>query len=176
VFQRSGVTGVSTQNTYLIPILWLRRFWIRNSGLVNPGVWLAVLGIIDFLGWVKGWREILEKVNLLDLLAVQLDDGGVIGVDNQSVELGCLDDSCSWGSCKMLLLILTSLWVLVVDDQVNLVGGTALVGTEHDNVWGSIGEFVLVEGLIVTKELHVSTTTLKAVCEELVRTFGGGER
>ena len=63
----------------------------------------------------------------------------------------------------MLFLIFTSLGVLVVDDQVDLVGGATLVGTEHDNVRGDIGELILVESLIITEELQVSTTTLETI-------------
>jgi hypothetical protein len=64
----------------------------------------------------------------------------------------------------MLLLIFASLGVLVVDDQVDLVGGTTLVGTEHDNIRGDVGELVLVESLVVTEELQISTTTFETIC------------
>ena len=67
----------------------------------------------------------------------------------------------------MLLLIFTGLRILVVDDQVNLVGGTTLIGTEHDYVGGDVGELVLVESLVVTEELQVSTTTLEAICRAI---------
>lgn len=46
-----------------------------------------------------------------------------------------------------------------------LVGGTALVGTEHDHVGGGIGEFFLMKRLVVAKQLHVSTTALKALLQ-----------
>jgi hypothetical protein len=39
-----------------------------------------------------------------------------------------------------------------------LVGGTALVGTEHDHVGGAVGELLLVELLVVLKKLQVGTT------------------
>jgi len=82
----------------LIPILWLRCLGIRNTGLINPAIWLAVLGVIDLLGRVESWGEVFEKVGLLDLLTVQLNDDGVIGVDDQGVKLRSLDNSGSWGS------------------------------------------------------------------------------
>jgi hypothetical protein len=63
----------------------------------------------------------------------------------------------------VLLLILASLGVLVVDNEVDLVGGTTLIGTEHDNIWGGIGEFFLVKSLVIPEKLQVSTTTLKTV-------------
>jgi hypothetical protein len=52
----------------------------------------------------------------------------------------------------------------VVDDEVDLVGGAALVGAEHDNVGGGVGELLLVESLVVAKKLQVSTSALKSVC------------
>jgi hypothetical protein len=63
----------------------------------------------------------------------------------------------------VLLLILAGLWVLVAEDEVDLVGGTALVGAKHDNVGGCVGEFVLVELLVLLEELEIGTTTLKAI-------------
>jgi hypothetical protein len=47
----------------------------------------------------------------------------------------------------------------------NLVGGTTLVGTEHDDVGRSIGELLTVKFLVLLEELHVSTTALKAICK-----------
>ena len=44
-----------------------------------------------------------------------------------------------------------------------LVGGTALVGTEHDHVRGAVGELLLVELLVVLKKLQVGTTTDQGV-------------
>ena len=84
-------------------------------------------------------------------------------MNDQGVELGSLDNSGGRGRLQVLLLIFASLGVLVVDDQVDLVGGTTLVGTEHDNVGGDVGELILVESLVVTEELQVSTTTLETI-------------
>lgn len=44
-----------------------------------------------------------------------------------------------------------------------LVGGTALVGTEHDHVGGAVGELLLVELLVVLKKLQVGTTADQGV-------------
>jgi len=43
-----------------------------------------------------------------------------------------------------------------------LVGGTALVGSEHDHVRRGIGELLSVKRLVVLKKLQVSTTAVKA--------------
>lgn len=60
----------------------------------------------------------------------------------------------------MLLLILASLWVLVVDNEVNFVGRTTLVGAEHDNVRRSVGELFLMKGLVISEELQIRATAL----------------
>lgn len=52
-----------------------------------------------------------------------------------------------------------------------LVGSTALVGTEHDDVGRRVGELLSVESCVVLEELHVRTTALETVCT-LVRTLG----
>jgi hypothetical protein len=52
-----------------------------------------------------------------------------------------------------------------------LVGSTALVGSEHDDVGRSVGELLSVESCVVLEELHVRTTALETVCT-LVRTLG----
>jgi hypothetical protein len=79
----------------------------------------------------------------------------------------------------VLLLILASLGVLVLEDEVDLfhmstcwrlhcfwtdlVGGTALVGAKHDDVGRSVGKLFSVECLVVLEEFHVCTTTFKTI-------------
>jgi hypothetical protein len=67
----------------------------------------------------------------------------------------------------VLLLIFASLGVFVVDNEVDLVGGTTLVGAEHDDIGRGVGELLLVEGLVITEELQISTTTLETACRLL---------
>lgn len=45
-----------------------------------------------------------------------------------------------------------------------LVGSTALVGTEHDNVGRAVGEFLSVKRLVILEELHVGSTALETIC------------
>lgn len=61
----------------------------------------------------------------------------------------------------MLLLVLAALWVLVTEDEVDLVGSATLVWTEHDNVRRCVGEFGVCECLVLLEELHVCSTALK---------------
>ena len=81
----------------------------------------------------------------------------------------------------MLLLILAGLWVLVLEDEVNLskpvsslfarrkreasylVGRAALVWTEHDHIWGGIRELLSVQLLVVLQQLHISSAAFKAI-------------
>lgn len=77
----------------------------------------------------------------------------------------------------MLLLVLARLGVLVPEDEVDLsdrsalftfqltmrershlVGSSTLVGTEHDDIWSSIGELLSVKLLVILEKLHVGTT------------------
>lgn len=63
----------------------------------------------------------------------------------------------------MLLLVFASLGVLVVEDEVNFVGVATLVRTKHDDVGRGVAELLLVKSLVVTQELHVSTTALETL-------------
>jgi hypothetical protein len=87
-------------------------------------------------------------------------------VNNQSVERGGLSDAGHRWVVKMLLLVLAGLGVLMTEDEMNLnklirvnrflrnvvtnlVGSTALVRAKHDDVWGGVREFLLVELLVL---------------------------
>lgn len=147
----------------LVPVLGLLGLGVGDFGLINPGVWLAVLLVVNLLRRVEGWGEVLKKAALLYLLAVLSDGKGVVGVDNEGVELRGLGDlSGRWG-VHVLLLVFAGLGVLVVDDEVNLVRVAALVGAKHDHVRRRVGELLLVKGLVVSEELQVGTSALKAV-------------
>jgi len=63
----------------------------------------------------------------------------------------------------MLLLVFAGLGVLVIDNEVDFVSGTTLIGSEHDNVGRCVGEFILVKSLVIAEELHISTTTFKTI-------------
>jgi hypothetical protein len=52
-----------------------------------------------------------------------------------------------------------------------LVGGTTLIGTEHNNIWGGVGELIGVKSRVVLEELHVSTTALETVCITVSRSM-----
>jgi hypothetical protein len=113
-------------------------------------------------------------------LAVDLDLEAVVGLHDESVEARRLDDARHGGVLEVLLLVLAGLGVLVSENEVNLVllgqvnlnvescpylvGGTALVGTKHDDIGRSVGELLGVKCLVVLEKLHVRTTALQAIC------------
>ncbi|GKT83306.1 hypothetical protein Ct61P_01156 [Colletotrichum tofieldiae] len=154
-----GLGGLLINNLegrVLIPVLGLLGLGVGDAGLVNPVLRLGVLGVVNLLLRVDGGGEVLEKGAGLDLLAVLLDDEGVVGVDNEGVELGGLDDASGGGRGEVLLLVLARLGVLVVEDEVDLVGVAALVRTKHDHVGGGVGELLLVKSLVLTEELELN--------------------
>lgn len=163
VLGHSSLLIDNLEGRILIPILRLLSLRVGNARLVNPVVRLGVLGVVNLRGRVDSWGEVLEEAASLDLLTVLLNDKCVVWVDDEGVQLSSLDDAGRGGGIEVLLLILASLGVLVVEDEVNLVGVAALVRTEHDDVGRSIGELLLVKSLVVTEELKVSTTALEAV-------------
>jgi len=63
----------------------------------------------------------------------------------------------------VLLLVLLGLRVLVAEDEVDLISGTALVRPEHDDVRRGIGELLGVESLVVLEKLHIRSTTLEVI-------------
>jgi hypothetical protein len=147
----------------LVPVLWLRGLRISDTGLVNPGLWLLVLSIVNFLFRVDGRSEVLVEAAIALLLTINADGVGLVGEDSELVESGGLGNAGHWWVVEVLLLIFTSLGVLVSENEMNLVGSTALVGTEHDNVGRSIGELIPMELLILLEELEVGTTALEAL-------------
>jgi hypothetical protein len=46
---------------------------------------------------------------------------------------------------------------------VHLVGGSTLVGTEHDDIGSAVGELLLVKLLVLLEELEVGTTANQGV-------------
>lgn len=147
----------------LIPVFWFGGFWVHNLGLVDPSLRLLVVLVIDLGRWVDGRGEVLEESAVLGRLAVNQNLEGLVWANNESVQVGELVDLGRWGCVHVLLLVLASLGVLVLEDEVNLVGGATLVRTEHDHVWRGIGELVLGQSGVLAEELQISTTTLEVV-------------
>lgn len=71
----------------------------------------------------------------LEGLAIDSDLVCLIWLDDQSVKRSGLGNTSSWRAGKVLLLVLASLWVLVAEDEVDLVCCTTLVWAKHDDIW-----------------------------------------
>lgn len=164
VLRLSGLLVDNLERRILIPVLRLDGIGVSNASLVNPILGLGVLGVINLLGRVDRGSQVLEKATSLGLDTVLLNGEGVVGVNNESVQLGSLDDVDRRSSVEVLLLVLASLGVLVVDNEVNPVVVAALVGAKHDDIGGGVAELVLVESLVVAQELHVGTTAVQSLC------------
>jgi hypothetical protein len=63
---------------------------------------------------------------------------GNSSLDDQSVKSGRLGNLWLRGVLEVLLLPLASQGVTMTEDEVNLVGGSTLVRTEHDGEWSLI--------------------------------------
>ena len=104
----------------LIPVFWFCGFRVRDSCFINPVLRLGILGIINLFFGVHCWSEVLEKATLFHFLSINVDDEGLIRIYNQSVQRAGLDNASHWCALEMLLLVLSSLWILVLENKVNL--------------------------------------------------------
>lgn len=52
---------------------------VSNLFNINPGLWLGVLGIVNFCGWVDSGLEVLKEGTVLLTLAVEEDVVSVVG-------------------------------------------------------------------------------------------------
>ena len=88
-------------------------------------------------------------------------------MNDERIEVGSpLSDLGWWGALEMFLFVFSSLWVFVLENEVDLglsisdvlpdrlkatylVRGTALVRAKHDYIRRGVGEFFSVESLVV---------------------------
>lgn len=92
ILRHGGILVNNLERSVLIPVLGLRGLGVGDTGFVDPAIRFGVLGVVDLSGGVDGRGKVLEEGTTLDLLTVLPDSVGVVGMDNQRVELGCLDD------------------------------------------------------------------------------------
>jgi hypothetical protein len=137
----------------LIPVLRLLSFRVRDTSVINPIGRLLVLWIINLLLRVDRRGEVFKDAAVTHLLSVNANSIRVVRVDGELVEGSGLVGASHWGVVEMLLLILASLWVLVSEDKVDLIGGTTLIGPKHDDIWRSIGEFITVKLFVLLEKL-----------------------
>jgi len=126
---------------------------ILNLGTVVPVRGLLGVGVLDLLG--------AEDLPVLfdgaggNLLLVNEDLVGLVGVEHEGVGVSEL---VGLGLDGLLNEVVVA---VVVQDDVNPLGGTADIGTEHDVVDGIAVEVDLVESR--GDKLDVATTTVEAL-------------
>ena len=124
-----------------------------DLGTVVPRGGLAGIGVLD----LPGGEDLPVLLNLAggDLLLVDEDLVGLVGVDNEGVDVGGLV------ALSLDLLLDEVVGVLVGQDDMDLLGGTADVGAEHDVVSGVAIEVGLVKA--GGEELDVATTAVEVL-------------
>ena len=163
ILRHSSVLVNNIDRSILVPVLRLGGLRVPDAGLVHPVGRLGVLRVVNFGRW-GDWRvKVLKQAARLDLLSILLDGKSVVGIDNERVQLSRLDNLGRGRRAQMFLLVLARLGVLVVEDEVHLVGVAALVWTKHDDVGRRVGKLVLVESGILAEELQVGTSALKTI-------------
>lgn len=140
----------------LIPVVGLSSSDVVNFSFIDPRFGLEVLGVINLLRRVDSRVKVFQQATLPDGLVVDENLKGLIraspgvskrrlehssrGKDNllgdQGVKGGGLSDLRGRRVLQVLLFPFTGERVLVSEDEVNLVGGTTFVGTEHDGEGG----------------------------------------
>merc|ERR1719272_1421346 len=114
----------------IIPVVRLLGLRVDSALLISPVIRLLVLRIIHR-------RRLQDLPVLLDaafvkLLLVDLDTDSVVGLDDQSVQMG--------GAVTVLLVrqiaLFQNVLALVIEDQVSPLVVPALVGAKHDVVDG----------------------------------------
>ena len=126
VIRNGGILIDDLEGSFLIPVLGLPGFGVRDLGLVNPRGGLLVLGVINLLGGVDRRVEVFEEVAFLDSLAVNQDLEGLIGPDDQGIERSNLGGASGRGRLQVLLLVFAGLGVLVTEDKVDLALGVSI--------------------------------------------------
>lgn len=69
----------------LVPIFRLGIIRVRDGGTIVPIFGFLGFGVLDLLGWQE--VPVGLQLSRLDLLVVDLDLVGVVGVDDESVEV-----------------------------------------------------------------------------------------
>mmetsp|Transcript_25850 Transcript_25850/g.62266 ORF Transcript_25850/g.62266 Transcript_25850/m.62266 type:complete len:383 (+) Transcript_25850:82-1230(+) len=159
----------------IIPIFRFLCFWIHDLSwnvvisfrlfvlrivhhfIINPVFRLALVGILDLLR--RKEVPIFLEASRGFLLAVNLDNIGVVRLDDKSVHVGQLV------ILTLDILIDKMLFALVGENHVNLLGAVSTdVRTEHDSVLflGFLIECSSVKAL--WEDFHVSTSAVNLLC------------
>mmetsp|Transcript_9002 Transcript_9002/g.19592 ORF Transcript_9002/g.19592 Transcript_9002/m.19592 type:complete len:371 (-) Transcript_9002:19-1131(-) len=163
-FRLGGLWVGDLPRSLLVPVVGLGGLRVVDLGSVDPISWLAVLRIVNLLRRVHARLEVggREQVCLLDLHVVDQDPHRVVRTDDGCVQVGLANTELRRRRRrKVLLLVLAGDGRLVADDEMHLVGATALVWPEHDRVWGSVGKTIGTQLFRRREQLQVRATTLE---------------
>lgn len=170
-----GGLGIGNAGGFVVPVGGLDVSRVVDLGAVVPISGLGLIGILDLLRGKevplhrksdenasrKGPKEegkkrvpVVLELARLDLLLVDEDGVGVVGVDDQGVDVGVNIGLGVDGLLDKLVL------ALVVEDDVGLLGA-ANVGAKHDVVGGLAVEVVQVSRS--GDELNVATAAVKVL-------------
>mmetsp|Transcript_27887 Transcript_27887/g.78151 ORF Transcript_27887/g.78151 Transcript_27887/m.78151 type:complete len:379 (+) Transcript_27887:324-1460(+) len=131
---------------------------VRHHFLVHPIGRLAGIGVLDLLG--RQEVELILQLARSHRGVVDLDLEGVVGVEDEGVEVG---DIVILAGDLLLDEEVFVLGVGVEDDVGLLVGGPAHVGAEHDAVGAVTAEAGGVEGVAARQQLEVGAAAVQVL-------------
>jgi len=129
----------------LVPVLGLDRLGIGHLGGVDPVRRLGVGWVVNLCIRVDGRGEALQESSIARRNTVDHHLECLVRPDDEGVERCGGSAANDRSVLHVLLLVLSGDRVLVLEDEVHLVGGTALIRTEHDDIGRSVGELVRLE-------------------------------
>ena len=120
VFGLRGFFVNDLEGCILVPVVRLLGIGIRDAGLINPILRFLVVWVFNLLRGVNRRGEVFMEGSVADGLSIDLDLEALVGLDNERVEGGGLDDASQGRVLEVLLLVLAGLGVLVAEDEVDL--------------------------------------------------------
>ena len=105
--------------------------------------------IVNFLGRVHSRLKVSQQVsgNSFHVINEQLER--VVGLDDESVQIGLAVRLRQRSTFQVFLLVLSSDGVEVPEDEVDLVGAATTVRTKHDSVRSRVFELLGLESGVV---------------------------
>mmetsp|Transcript_50581 Transcript_50581/g.158024 ORF Transcript_50581/g.158024 Transcript_50581/m.158024 type:complete len:350 (-) Transcript_50581:117-1166(-) len=159
-----GVSVLDVLRESLIPVSGLAGLGIIHLGFIDPIRRLDVIRVVDLLGRVHRRVHVLEQAALHLALHVHKDLERVVRADDKRVQVshlvGC---TACWRPLGMLLLPLLRHGVLVLKDEVNLVGAPATIRPEHDGVSEVVIKLLQLLGRVLLQQLDVRAVARQPV-------------
>ena len=147
-----GGVGVSDALGDVVPALGLLVLGVVHVGVVDPVGGLLGLGVLDHLGGHH--VPVVLEVAVLDLDVVDAHLVGVVGVDDEGVEVGHVVALAADVALDEVV------GPVVGEDHVGLLVGAADIGAEHDVVLAVGGEVLGVAEGVLGEELQVAAAAV----------------